>query len=156
MGCLRVWLRKNDLEKGLRAAQAPALGTSAEGLSTGGENAPHSDYQQAGRNHNVYHSGNPNHQIFMLHLCSVPFSVWTLKSLEEKLFYGGFVIILFLFTIVPTEHHQIHQTRLANPANVPEAHVSQKSWELPTFYEVNFYHLESTNLNWNILSLLIC
>lgn len=34
----------------LHAAQAPAVGTSVETSSVGGVNAPHSAYQQAGRN----------------------------------------------------------------------------------------------------------
>lgn len=41
------------------AAQAPEVGTDVETSSMGGENAPHSDYQQAGRNDHVYELWKP-------------------------------------------------------------------------------------------------
>lgn len=54
VSCLGVWLTKRHLEKGLHVAQAPVVGTSVETSSVGGENAPHSDYLQTGRNYSVY------------------------------------------------------------------------------------------------------
>lgn len=54
--------KKSGLEKPskrLRAARAPEVGTDVETSSMGGENAPHSDYQQAGRNYNVYELWKP-------------------------------------------------------------------------------------------------
>lgn len=93
--------KKCGLEKageGLHIAQAPTVGTSTE--TSHSMNAPHSLHRPTLGTQSINkpaNSGNPIHQLFVLQLCSIPFDVWTLKTLEGKLFSCRFGLVLFFF-----------------------------------------------------------
>lgn len=99
MGCLRVWLRNSGLEKGLHAAQAPAVGTSVEALSMGDENAPYSINKLAETTVFI--------QTTRFSCCSTaafPLICELQSLLKKNWFFVVLFIILFLFTIVTKGH----------------------------------------------------
>lgn len=65
--------------------------------------------------------------------------LWSL--LKKNCFLVVLFIILFLSTILTTEHWSDISNQACQSCDVPQARVSQISWELPTSYEVNFCHL---------------
>lgn len=144
-------MTKRDLEKRL---QAPAVGTS----SLGGENASYS-INKLSETTMFISSGNPNHQIFMLQLCSLLFDVGTLNSVEEKLFSCGFVyyfvsvyctdkraLVRYIRPGLPILRMFLKLVSLKYPEN---SQLPMKS------ISVTWESMESTNLNWNIPSVLI-